>query len=151
MDYYGLMPSSLRLLAAPLLACSLAACAVQAQNTPPATSLPTASAPTAQENGAELDAELFYEIFTGELSARSGDPGAGYSLLLEAARRNQDEKLFQRATAIALRRGCACGSARLGRRLADIAYGTALSVADLAGTEPYGRDGCAAGTVPEHR
>lgn len=102
MDYYGLMPSSLRLLAAPLLACSLAACAVQAQNTPPATSLPTASAPTAQENGAELDAELFYEIFTGELSARSGDPGAGYSLLLEAARRNQDEKLFQRATDIAL-------------------------------------------------
>lgn len=102
MDYYGLMPSSLRLLAAPLLACSLTACAVQAQNAPPATSLTTASVPAAQEHGTELDAELFYEIFIGELSARSGDPGAGYSLLLEAARRSQDEKLFQRATDIAL-------------------------------------------------
>ena len=29
-----------------------------------------------------LDAELFYEIFLGELSARTGDPGAGYAFML---------------------------------------------------------------------
>jgi hypothetical protein len=34
-----------------------------------------------------LDAELFYEIFLGELTTQSGDPGAGYALMLEAARR----------------------------------------------------------------
>ena len=102
MDYYDLMPSSLRLLVAQLLACSLTACAVQAQNTLPAAALPEATAPAAQAPSAELDAELFYEMFLGELSARSGDPGAGYSLMLEAARRSEDEKLFQRATDIAL-------------------------------------------------
>lgn len=38
----------------------------------------------------------------GELTARSGDPGAGYALVLDAARRSLDGKLFQRAVEIAL-------------------------------------------------
>jgi tetratricopeptide (TPR) repeat protein len=49
-----------------------------------------------------LDAELFYEIFLGELSARTGDPGAGYAFMLEAARRSADSQLYQRAADIAL-------------------------------------------------
>lgn len=49
-----------------------------------------------------LDAELFYEIFLGELSTRSGDPGAGYALMLEAARRSGDGHLYRRAADIAL-------------------------------------------------
>ncbi len=49
-----------------------------------------------------LDAELFYEIFLGELSTRSGDPGAGYALMLEAARRSSDGQLYRRAADIAL-------------------------------------------------
>ncbi|MFN3436654.1 MAG: tetratricopeptide repeat protein [Acidovorax sp.] len=49
-----------------------------------------------------LDAELFYEIFLGELSSRTGDPGAGYALMLEAARRTGDGQLYQRAADIAL-------------------------------------------------
>lgn len=49
-----------------------------------------------------LDAELFYEIFLGELSARTGDPGAGYSFMLEAARRSADGQLYKRAADIAL-------------------------------------------------
>lgn len=49
-----------------------------------------------------LDATLFYEILLGEILISNGDPGAGYSLMLEAARRSNDEKLFQRAADIAL-------------------------------------------------
>ncbi len=48
-----------------------------------------------------LTAELFYEVLMGELSARSGDPGAGYALTLDAARKARDPKLFQRAVEIA--------------------------------------------------
>jgi len=57
--------------------------------------------PRAVESSA-LDAELFYEIFLGEISARSGDPGAGYAFMLEAARRSGDGRLYQRAADIAL-------------------------------------------------
>ncbi len=49
-----------------------------------------------------LDASLFYEILIGEILYRSGEPETSYSLLLEAARRSNDEKLYQRATDIAL-------------------------------------------------
>src|SRR6218665_1160824 len=48
------------------------------------------------------DAKLFYEIFLGELTTRMGDPGAGYALMLEAARRSADGQLYQRAADIAL-------------------------------------------------
>lgn len=57
--------------------------------------------PPATANPA-LDAELFYEIFLGEISARTGDPGAGYAFMLEAARRSADGQLYQRAADIAL-------------------------------------------------
>ncbi len=49
-----------------------------------------------------MDATLFYEVLVGELSVRSGDPGAGYALVLDAARKARDETLFQRAVEIAL-------------------------------------------------
>lgn len=49
-----------------------------------------------------LTAELFYEVLMGEITLRSGDPGAGYALVLDAARRTRDEALFQRAVEIAL-------------------------------------------------
>ncbi|MGL6202968.1 MAG: tetratricopeptide repeat protein, partial [Giesbergeria sp.] len=49
-----------------------------------------------------LDATLFYEILLGEIVTREGDIASGYALLLEAARRSNDERLFQRATDIAL-------------------------------------------------
>ena len=62
---------------------------------PPASDPPVASNPA-------LDAELFYEIFLGELSARNGDPGAGYAFMLEAARRSENGQLYQRAADIAL-------------------------------------------------
>lgn len=51
---------------------------------------------------AALDAELFYEILLGEITFRAGDPGSGYALMLEAARRSNDEKLYKRAADIAV-------------------------------------------------
>lgn len=102
MDYYGPMPSSKRLLTACSLALSLATGTVQAQSASPAPPAPVANTPVAEGGSTALDAELFYEIFLGELSLRAGDPGSGYALLLEAARRSQAEALYQRATDIAL-------------------------------------------------
>jgi tetratricopeptide (TPR) repeat protein len=59
-----------------------------------------ASEPDAQASA--LTADLFYEILMGELTTRTGDPGSGYALVLDAARRLRDGKLFQRAVEIAL-------------------------------------------------
>lgn len=56
----------------------------------------------ASEARAALDAELFYDILIGELSTSQGDPGTGYALMLEAARRSSDAQLYRRATDIAL-------------------------------------------------
>ncbi len=106
MDYYDPMYLSPRLLAVPLVALSLCAGAVQAQTFGPASpALPAHGQDHSialSEQNAELDAELFYEILLGELTVRYGDPGAGYSLMLEAARSSGDEKIFRRATDIAL-------------------------------------------------
>jgi len=49
-----------------------------------------------------LSAALFYQILLGELQLRSGDPGAGYSLMLDAAKRQRDASLYQRAVEMAL-------------------------------------------------
>ena len=102
------------------------ALAARAQDPPagPAPAAPTSPAPIVQpakpaampaspETTATLDtekaeaqqsamtAELFYEVLLGELNARS-DPGAAYGLVLDAARKARDDKLFQRAVEIAL-------------------------------------------------
>ena len=49
-----------------------------------------------------LDAVLFYQVLLGELNVREGSPGAGFSILLDAARKSRDPALFQRAVDIAL-------------------------------------------------
>jgi len=61
---------------------------------------PAAAAP-APANSA-LDAMLFYQLLLGELNVTGGDPGAGFSLILDAARRQKDPELFKRAVEIAL-------------------------------------------------
>lgn len=64
---------------------------------------------TAQETAAtepvvnsRLDAPLFYQLLLGELSVRGGDPGAGYTMYLDAARRERNPDLYRRAVEIAL-------------------------------------------------
>lgn len=63
--------------------------------TPDSTANTPETAPTA------LDAELFYQLLLGEISAGGAEPGAGYSLILDAARKTNDPALYQRAVDIA--------------------------------------------------
>ena len=49
-----------------------------------------------------LDAELFYRLLVGEITARDGDPVAGFALMLDSARKTNDGSLYQRAVEIAL-------------------------------------------------
>jgi len=67
---------------------------------PPASAAKSAGEPASQQSA--LTSDLFYEILVGEMTARSGDPVSGYALVLDAARRLRDGKLFQRAVEIAL-------------------------------------------------
>lgn len=45
---------------------------------------------------------MFYQLLLGELQVRQGSVGAGFSLILDAARKARDPALFQRAVDIAL-------------------------------------------------
>ena len=63
---------------------------------------PPVPAGNAAESNSRLDAPLFYQLLIGELQLRQGQPGAAYSLFLDAARRTRDEQLFRRAVEIAL-------------------------------------------------
>ena len=49
-----------------------------------------------------MDAELFYQLMLGELNVIEGEPGAAYSLILDAARKTRDPKLYERAIRVAL-------------------------------------------------
>jgi tetratricopeptide (TPR) repeat protein len=49
-----------------------------------------------------LNAVLFYQLLLGELNVQAGEPGAGFAIILDAARKTQDEALYQRATELAL-------------------------------------------------
>ena len=53
-------------------------------------------------NTSALTGALFYQLLVGEITANKGDPGAGYALILDAARKTNDAQLYQRATEIAL-------------------------------------------------
>ena len=60
------------------------------------------AAATPAPASSNMDGELFYQLLLGELQVRDGDPGAGYSLMLDAARRTLNPQLFRRAVEIAL-------------------------------------------------
>jgi len=49
-----------------------------------------------------MTAQLFYEVLLGELNAGGGDPGEGFEMLLDAARRTREPALFQRAVEVAV-------------------------------------------------
>lgn len=87
MDYYRPMLPRSRL-AALLFAAALSAHAQDAAPTPPAPSA--------------LTSELFYQLLVGELSVQGSEPGTGFSLFLDAARKTSEPRLYQRAVEIAL-------------------------------------------------
>ena len=63
-----------------------------------------AQAPATQSAPADsgMDGELLYRLLISELQITQGQPGAGFSLTLDAARRSRRSELFQRAIQIAL-------------------------------------------------
>ncbi len=63
---------------------------------------PATASPPEALSSSSLDAMLFYQLLLGEINVRGGDPGAGYSLILDAARRQKDPALFRRAVEVAL-------------------------------------------------
>ena len=74
-----------------------------------------AQAPTNPQTtpaSSNMDGELFYQLLLGELQVRGGDPGGGYSMVLDAARRTLNPQLYRRAVEIALQ--ARSGEAALG-------------------------------------
>ncbi|MBT0569589.1 tetratricopeptide repeat protein [Curvibacter sp. CHRR-16] len=71
-------------------------------------SLALAQVPAAHAQEAEpivnsdLSGELFYQLILAEMSANQGDLGNAYSLMLNAARKANDAKLFERSIALAI-------------------------------------------------
>ena len=94
LDYYGSMIRTIRRNVFAVLIAALCANLTWAQ-TAESTAEPAASS--------ELSAELFYQLLLGELNAIGGEPGVGFSLMLDAARKTNDPRLYKRATDIALR------------------------------------------------
>ena len=68
----------------------------------PTTSALSQSQKAVAPAASELDAELFYRLLIGEITAREGDAAAGYALILDSARKTNDSQLYQRAVEIAL-------------------------------------------------
>ncbi|MEN9618347.1 MAG: hypothetical protein RL406_584 [Pseudomonadota bacterium] len=87
--------SAARLWALRLALLTAASCAV------PITGHTQASETDKTENSA-MSGELLYEILLGEMNLRQGEPAAGFSLLLDAARKSNDVQLYDRAVEIAL-------------------------------------------------
>ncbi|WP_137921954.1 tetratricopeptide repeat protein [Hydrogenophaga sp. 2FB] len=50
----------------------------------------------------DLNAPLFYQLLLGELNVSAGEPGTGYSLILDAARKQKSPDLYRRAIDVAL-------------------------------------------------
>lgn len=81
-----------------------------------------------------LDAELFYQLFVGELAFARGEPGVAYQVLLEAAKRTKDEALFRRSVEIAARAGAgeeALNAAKGWRSALPKSMGAAQTQAEL--------------------
>lgn len=81
-----------------------------------------------------LDAELFYQLFVGELAFARGEPGVAYQVMLEAAKRTKDEALFRRSVEIAARAGAgeeALNAAKTWRQALPRSLGAAQTQAEL--------------------
>lgn len=104
MDYYGLMVSTLRNWRLALIsALVLGTLPAWAQETAPLTDAPTEATEAAPStSAAALNAELFYDLLVGEMSASQGDATNAVALLMEAARQSQSQLLYQRAAELAL-------------------------------------------------
>jgi tetratricopeptide (TPR) repeat protein len=68
----------------------------------PAAIVQEPQAKNAEKASSALDAQLFYQLLIGEISANAGEPAPAVSLIFDAAKKTKDPQLFQRATELAL-------------------------------------------------
>lgn len=94
-----------RMMRAPWLRSSLGAALLALAASATAQTSPAPGAPATERpaiTNSALNAPLFYQLLLGELQVRSGDAGTGYSLILDAARKQRDAQLYRRAVDVAL-------------------------------------------------
>ncbi len=70
--------------------------------TAPASSASSIKTAASAPLSSSMDADLFYNVLLGEINARGGQPAAGYAMVLDAARKTNDSKLYARAVDIAI-------------------------------------------------
>lgn len=75
---------------------------VQAANPKPAAAQPQTPSTLKAPADSGMGGELLYQLLISELQITQGQPGAGFSLTLDAARKSRRTELFQRAIQIAL-------------------------------------------------
>jgi tetratricopeptide (TPR) repeat protein len=104
----GLALACLWLAAAPVSA-QTAPSTPSTPSTPSKLSPPDAASGLAQARAAQdtvpvsaLDSSLFYQLLLAEITSQEGEPGSGFALLMDAARKTNDPQLYQRATDLAL-------------------------------------------------
>lgn len=91
MDYYDQMTRSLRLITLTLLLAGVCG--------------GTFAAPVEavqDTRNSNLDGPLFYQLLVSELSVQNGDSAAAYALMLDAARKANSSRLYERAVELAL-------------------------------------------------
>jgi tetratricopeptide (TPR) repeat protein len=89
LDYYGPMSRINRLISLVLMTACLCG--------------PAMGTPQPENHGnSNLDGELFYQLLVSEMSAQSGDNGSAYALMLDAARKANSARAYERAVEIAL-------------------------------------------------
>jgi tetratricopeptide (TPR) repeat protein len=84
-----------------ILGASMLGCAT-AQTTDLKANAGSPAIETPSPTNSALTAPLFYQLLLGELNLSVGDPGLGFNLLLNAARKQHDPDLYQRAVDAAL-------------------------------------------------
>ena len=89
LDYYGLMSRIHHLFTLTLVAACICGTALAE---PLKTKVP---------DNSNLDGELFYEVLVSEIESTAGDAGTAYALMLNAARKSNSPKLYERAIEIA--------------------------------------------------
>ncbi len=103
LDYYESMKRFLRSAARGLAPMALVIGLLPAVHAQGPSPQPAAADPASEvPPQSALTGELFYELLLGELNAAGGEPGVGYSLVLDAANKAKDARLYQRAVEIAL-------------------------------------------------
>ena len=97
----------------------------QAANPKPPSTQPQALPALKAPADSGMGGELLYQLLISELQITQGQPGAGFSLTLDAARKSRRPELFQRAIQIALQARAGESALQAARAWTEAAPGSA--------------------------